>query len=55
MQESYIKILKGITVEGEKITVEFEGKEYTRRLKFRRDCGLYITINGIEHYEYEMV
>lgn len=38
---------------GRKVSVNIDGMDYTRVVRDRRECGMYIVVNGIEHYEYE--
>lgn len=51
--EYWFKLVNGNFYLGEKITVEFDGKLYTRVVRDRRDCGMYIVINNEEFYMYK--
>lgn len=46
--------VSGYTYEGAEITVMLDGKTYTRRVYYRRDVGLFIRINNLEWYLYEL-
>lgn len=48
-----IKYIAGEFFEGENVTIELDGKHYTRRVRYRSDCGLYIIINNTMYFEYE--
>lgn len=49
-----MKVLQGNFLEGEKVTVEIDNKQYTRRVHYRMDCGLYIIVNKYRYFEYEV-
>ncbi len=48
-----MKYIKGSFTQGERVTVEIDGKQYTRKVFYKRDCGLYITVNNRMYFEYE--
>lgn len=46
--------IDGSWAEGDAVTVvTASGAVYTRRVRYKRDRGLYIVIRGVEHYETE--
>lgn len=53
MNDYAFRYISGDFYEGEMVTVEFKGKQYTRRVRYRSDCGLYIVINNTMLFEYE--
>lgn len=48
-----LRYISGEFLEDQIVTVELDGKQYTRRVRYRRDCGLYIVINRMMYFEYE--
>ena len=48
-----MKYISGYFYEGKTVTVELDGKQYTRKVKYRSDCGLYIVIKNTMYFEYE--
>ena len=48
-----MKIIKGRFLEGEKITVEIDGKQIERKVKYNRMDGLYIVYQNKKYFEYE--
>ena len=48
-----MKLLNGRFLEGEKITVEIDGKQIERKVKYNRMDGLYIIYKNRKYFEYE--
>lgn len=42
-----------VWAEGLPTIVRVDGKDYSRIVRYRPECGLYITINGYMYFEYE--
>lgn len=40
--------------EGDKISLIANGKQVSRRVYFRKDCGLYVVIDSKMFFEYEL-
>ena len=47
------KIIKGNFCENEKITIEINGKQISRTVRYNRMDGLYIVYNNMKYFEYE--
>lgn len=52
-REKSVKFISGLPYENNKVTVEIDGKEYTRKVCYKTDCGLYITVKNHMYFEYE--
>lgn len=48
-----MQIIKGRFLEGEKITIEIDGKQVERKIKYNRTDGLYIVYQNRKYFEYE--
>lgn len=48
-----MQIIKGRFLEGEKITIEIDGKQAERKIKYNRTDGLYIVYQNRKYFEYE--
>ena len=48
-----IKLLKGVFIEGNLITVEIDGKQVERKVHYKRSDGLYIVYKNTLYFEYE--
>lgn len=50
-----VKLLDDTLVgkEGKRVRIEVDGKETTRRVYFRSDCGLYILVKNTMIFEYD--
>lgn len=48
-----MKYIKGKFLEGEKVTVEIDGKQIERKVKYNRMNGLYIMYQNRKYFEYE--
>ena len=47
------EVISGRFLEGQSVTVRVSGKLYTRVVGYRKDCGLFITVNKMKIFEYE--
>ena len=47
-------LISGRFLEDHQVTVQVDGKNYTRTVRYRKDCGLYIVISGKMLFEYEL-
>jgi len=48
------KVVDGDFLEGETVTVSIDGKEYTRKVRYERECGdLTITVKGYKFFASE--
>lgn len=48
-----MKYISGDFYEGCTVTVRVNGKQYTRKVRYKDECGLYIVINNRMYFEYE--
>lgn len=48
-----MKYIKGKFLEGEKVTVDIDGKQIERKVKYNRMDGLYIIYQNRKYFEYE--
>lgn len=48
-----IKFIKGDMVEGGKVTLEINGKEVERVVRYNQTDGLYIVYKNYKYFEYE--
>lgn len=48
-----IKYIKGDMVEGGKVTLEIDGKQVERVVRYNRADGLYIVYKNYKYFEYE--
>ena len=48
-----IKLVKGGFFEGKTITIEIDGKQMERKVKYNRMDGLYIVYQNRKYFEYE--
>ena len=48
-----MEYIKGKFLEGEKVTVEIDGKQIERKVKYNRMDGLYIIYQNRKYFEYE--
>ena len=48
-----MKYIKGKFLECEKVTVEIDGKQIERKVKYNRMDGLYIIYQNRKYFEYE--
>lgn len=48
-----MQIIKGRFLESEKITIEIDGKQVERKIKYNRTDGLYIVYQNRKYFEYE--
>lgn len=48
-----MKHISGNFLEGENVTVEIDGKQITRKVKYNRSDGLYIVYQNRKYFEYE--
>ena len=48
-----MKYIKGKFLEDEKVTVEIDGKQIERKVKYNRMDGLYIIYQNRKYFEYE--
>lgn len=48
-----LKLIKGYFYEGETITVEIDGKQIERKVKYSSKDGLYIIYQNRKYFEYE--
>lgn len=48
------KLIAGRFYEHEKVTISDGEKTYTRVVRYRRDCGLYVLICNCMIFEYEV-
>ena len=49
-----IKLINKPFYQGMKVTVELDGKEYTRKVYCDKIAGLYIVIKNTKYFEYEL-
>lgn len=47
------KLLKGGFCEGETITINIDGNQINRKVRYRKDVGLYIVYKNRMYFEYE--
>lgn len=47
------KLVKGNFFEGQAITIEIDGKQMERKVKYSRMDGLYIVYQNRKYFEYE--
>ena len=52
-REYLLKYISGDFCLASRVTVEMNGRLYTRVVKDNRECGLYIVINNRMYFEYE--
>jgi hypothetical protein len=48
-----MKTIDGKWLEQNTVIVEINGKTYRRKVRYRKDCGLYIVIDNTMYFEYE--
>ena len=48
-----MRLIKGGFLEGEKITIEIDGKQVERKVKYNRMDGLYIVYQNRKYFHYE--
>ena len=48
-----MKLIKGLFIEGGLITIEIDGKQIERKVRYDRQCGLYIIYKNRMYFEYE--
>lgn len=48
-----MKVISGRFIENEKICVEIDGEQIERKVKYNRQCGLYIMYRNKKYFEYE--
>ena len=48
-----MKYISGNFLEGKSVTVEIDGKQITRKVKYNRADGLYIIYQNRKYFEYE--
>lgn len=51
--EHTIKLINGYVAEGGKITVEINGKQISRVVRYNHADGLYIVYKNYKYFEYE--
>ena len=49
-----MKLVKGGFFEGETITVEIDGKQIERKVRYNRMDGLYIVYKNMKYFKYEL-
>lgn len=48
-----IKLISGDMIEGGKVTIEIDGKQIKRVIRYNRMDGLYFVYNNMKYFEYE--